>query len=64
MLKLDKKTVSELEAAGVTKLKVFFYEAGCSGNKIDMSSDFDISEDLEKLQSEYSFEIYAPKTDA
>lgn len=46
MLQLDKKTVSEFETAGVQKLKVFFYEAGCSGTKIDMSTEFEVTDDL------------------
>lgn len=63
MLTLDKKTVSEFEAAGVKKLKVFFINAGCSGTKIDMSSDFEINHEVNKLESEYGFELYVPKTD-
>ncbi len=63
MLTLDKKTVSEFEETGVKKLKVFFYEAGCSGTKIDMSSEFEIEDDIDKLQSEYGFDLYVPKTD-
>ncbi len=63
MLQLDKKTVSEFENAGVKQLKVFFYEAGCSGNKIDMLTDFEITDELEQIKSEYLFDIYIPKTD-
>ncbi len=46
MLQLDPKTITELETAGVEKLKVFFYEAGCSGNKVDMTSEFELTDDL------------------
>jgi Fe-S cluster assembly iron-binding protein IscA len=63
MLQLDKKTVSEFEAAGVEKLKVFFYEAGCSGTKIDMNHEFDIDDNIIKLESKYGFDLYVPKTD-
>ena len=63
MLTLDKKTVSEFENAGVERLKVFFYEAGCSGTKIDMSTEFDIEDSIVKLESEYGFDVYVPKTD-
>jgi len=63
MLTLDKKTVSEYEAAGTTKLKVFFYEAWCSGMKIDMQTDFKINDEIDKLESEYGFELYVPKSD-
>jgi len=63
MLTLDKKTVSEFEASWITKLKVFFIDAGCSGTKINMSHDFEITEDIDKLECEYSFDLYVPKTD-
>lgn len=78
MLTLDKKTVSEFEASWVKKLKVFFIEAGCSGTKIDMQTDFEITDDLIEIphpnplltkERETSkaggrgFKIYIPKTD-
>ena len=61
MLQLDPKTIAELESSWVKKLKVFFYEAGCSGNKVDMTMDFEVSEELVKLAWDYSFDIYVPK---
>lgn len=63
MLTLDKKTVSEFEDSWVVKLKVFFYEAGCSWTKIDMSTEFDVVDEIDKLESEYGFELYVPKSD-
>jgi Fe-S cluster assembly iron-binding protein IscA len=63
MLQLDKKSVSEFESSWVEKLKVFFYEAWCSGTKIDMSTDFELAEEIDKLESDYGFELYVPKTD-
>lgn len=64
MLQLDKKTISELEKSWVKKIKVFFYEAGCSGTKIDMlADDFEITDELDKLESVYWFKIYVPKSD-
>jgi Fe-S cluster assembly iron-binding protein IscA len=63
MLTLDKKTVREFEDTWVKKLKVFFIDSGCSGTKIDMSSDFEVSTEIDKLESEYGFEVYVPKTD-
>jgi hypothetical protein len=47
----------------VKKLKVFFIEAGCSGTKIDMSSDFELGEGVDQLESEYRFDLYVPKVD-
>jgi len=63
MLKLDKKTVAEFEDSWVKKLKVFFYEAGCSGTKINMETDFEVEESIDRLESDYGFELYVPKTD-
>lgn len=63
MLTLDKKTIAEFEESWIKKLKVFFYEAWCSGTKIDMSSDFEINNEIDKLESEYSFKVYVPKSD-
>lgn len=63
MLRLDKKTITELEEAGIGKLKVFFIEAGCSGTKIEMETAFELSGEIDKLESEYSFDLYVPKTD-
>jgi len=63
MLKLDKKTVAEFEETGVEKLKVFFYEAGCSGTKIDMSYDFEIDSEICELESEYGFKLFVPNSD-
>ena len=63
MLTLDKKTISEFENSWVEKLKVFFYEAWCSGTKIDMRTQFDVSDEIDKLESEYNFELYVPKSD-
>ena len=69
MLKLDKKTIAEFEQAGVKKLKVFMYEAGCSGKKVNMESDFEITDDLVALPLEKGvpegggIQIYVPKSD-
>lgn len=63
MLQLDPKTVNELQSTWVEKIKVFFYEAWCSGTKINMETEFELISDLEKLESEYTFEVYVPKTD-
>lgn len=63
MLTLDKKTVSEFQTMGVKKLKVFFYTAGCSGTKIDMETEFEVTGEIDKLDSGYSFELYVPKGD-
>ena len=63
MLILDKKMVAHFEEQWLEKIKVFFYEAGCSGTKIEVSTDFDVDESLEKMKSEYGFELYIEEKD-
>lgn len=36
---LDSKTISDLKEKWVQKVKLFFYNAGCSGTKVDMLID-------------------------
>lgn len=73
MLKIDKKTVTFFEEQGVKSIKVFFYDAWCSGMKIDITCDFEVGDDLEVLDSyihllsewerPYNFDIYVEKKD-
>jgi len=63
MLILDKKMVSHYEEQWAERVKVFFYEAGCSGTKIEVSTDFDVDEDLEMVDSQYGFGVYIEKKD-
>lgn len=69
MLKLDKNTVADFTQKWIKKVKIFFYSAGCSGTKVDITiDDFEIDETLLLVLSEedrqvYSFEIYIEKKD-
>jgi Fe-S cluster assembly iron-binding protein IscA len=62
MLTLDNKFLAELQDTWVQKLKVFLYQAGCSGNKVGVETEFEIQEDLERVESNFSW-IYIPKID-
>lgn len=78
-MNLDKNLLAEIHEKWIKKIKVFFYDAGCSGSKIDIVFDeFEISDNLEKfppspsqLRGEdshevgigWSFEIYVEKED-
>lgn len=42
MIKIDKKTLVEFQKNGVKKIHVFFYDAGCSGTKVDIETEFDV----------------------
>ena len=63
MLQLDQKFITELENSAVEKIKVFFYNAGCSGTKINIETDFELTDDVEELESSYAFKLYVPKRD-
>lgn len=63
MFKLDKKTVLDLIDRKVEKILVFFYYAGCSGTKVDITEDFKVTSDHEKLELNVSFDIYVEKKD-
>ena len=63
MLQLDSKTITQLEAEGIEKLKVFFYTAGCSGKKVDMTTDFEVDENLIQIESCWSFDLYVETLD-
>lgn len=63
MLQLDTKTVNEFENSRIEKLKVFFIEAWCSGTKIQMETEFEVSSEIDRLESDYGFALYVPKTD-
>lgn len=45
-----------------TKIKVFFYEAWCSGSKIDISERFETN-DLLRLDTGLCFDVYVEKED-
>jgi hypothetical protein len=49
MLKLDKRLISEIQEKWIEKIKVFFYDAGCSGSKLDIVFDDFEKEWLEPL---------------
>ena len=46
MLKLCKNTLKYFKERNAEKIKVFFYEAGCSGTKVDIVDEFDIDESV------------------
>ena len=59
---LDSKTISDLKEAGAQKVKLFFYDAGCSGTKVDMLID-----DFEDVRlvciEEWDVNIYTEEKD-
>lgn len=63
-MKLDKKTVLDLIERKVEKILVYFYDAWCSGTKVDIREDFIIDDSLEKLELNSSpFFVYVEKKD-
>lgn len=65
MIKLDKKTLIEFQEAGVKKIHVFFYEAWCSGTKVDIESEFEETTEVFQCTNfdEYGIEAYIKKSD-
>lgn len=45
-IQLDTNTLKYFQEKWATKLKIFFYEAGCSGTKVDITDDFEVDESL------------------
>ncbi|MDD3793425.1 MAG: hypothetical protein PHI37_01315 [Candidatus Gracilibacteria bacterium] len=63
-MKLDKNTVLDLINRKVEKILVYFYDAGCSGTKVDIKEDFIVDDSLEKLElSSSPFFVYVEKKD-
>lgn len=63
-MKLDKKTVLDLIERKVEKILVYFYDAWCSGTKVDIKEDFIVDDNLEKLElSSSPFFVYVEKKD-
>ncbi|MDQ7009808.1 MAG: hypothetical protein Q9M94_05945 [Candidatus Gracilibacteria bacterium] len=48
-IKLDKNSILDFENRKVGKIKIFFYDSGCSGTKVDISEDFVVDENLELI---------------
>ncbi len=63
-MKLDKSTVLDLINRKIKKIFIYFYDAWCSGQKINISEDFEITEDMKKLDLSTSpFDVYVQKKD-
>ncbi|MDD2870516.1 MAG: hypothetical protein PHS49_00870 [Candidatus Gracilibacteria bacterium] len=64
-MKLDKSTVLDLINRKVEKILVYFYDAGCSGTKVNIKEDFEITDELSKLELKSSpFDVYVETKDA
>ena len=62
-IKLDKNTIALFEEQKLEKIKIFFYDSWCSWTKVDISSDFEVDENLVEVENNYSFKIYLEKKD-
>ena len=49
MLKLDKNTLNYFKERNAEKIKVFFYDAGCSGMKVNIVDEFEVDESVEEI---------------
>jgi len=63
-MKLDRNTVIDLVNRKVEKIFIYFYDAWCSGLKVNIKEDFEVNDDLQKLELRSSpFEVYVEKQD-
>ena len=62
-MKLDKKLITEINERNIKAIKVFFYEAWCSGKKVDLLFEDFSYNDLEKIDTSYDFQIYVESQD-
>lgn len=63
-MKLDKNTVIDLINRKVPKIFIYFYDAWCSWLKLSISEEFEISQDLVKMDlSSSPFDVYVEKND-
>ena len=61
MLKLDQNTIKYFNQEKSEKIKIFFYDSGCSWTKVNIISDFEIDESVEFLREESWIQIYIEK---
>ncbi len=62
-IKLDNNTLEYFKAQWSEKIKVFFYSAGCSGNKVNIVDEFELDKSVELLEEQEWIEIYVDKRD-
>ena len=57
-MKLDKKLIQDIESQNISRIFVYFYEAWCSGTKLEIQFwDFDV-QNLQQIETAYSFSVY------
>jgi Fe-S cluster assembly iron-binding protein IscA len=61
MLKLSPNIISYFKEINAKKIKIYFYNSGCSWTKLDIISDFEIDKSVEFLKEEDKIEIYIEK---
>ena len=61
MLKIDKNTLLFFKEQKAKKIKIFFYNSGCSWIKVDITSEFEIDKSVEFFKEEDNIKIYIEK---
>lgn len=62
-MKLDKNTLAHFAEQKAEKIKVFFYDAWCSGMKVDIVDEFEVDESVELSDTLDWLKIYIDKRD-
>lgn len=60
-MKIDKNTINYFKENNAEKIKIFFYNSGCSWTKLNIVSEFDIDESVEFFREEEGIKIYIEK---
>ncbi len=63
-MKLDKNTVIDLINRKVPKILIYFYDAWCSWQKVNITEDFSLDNNIQKMELKSSpFDVYVEKKD-
>jgi hypothetical protein len=61
MLKLSQNIIQSFSKTD--KIKIYFYTSWCAWNKVDITDDFEINDELVFLETNYDFKVYVLKND-
>nr|MDD3720696.1 hypothetical protein [Candidatus Gracilibacteria bacterium] len=63
MLKLSKNIIEDLKSRGVQKVKLYFYNSGCSGTKLDIHEDDFETFGLIQVDLKLDFKVFIEEKD-
>lgn len=51
MIQLDKKNIDDLQSRQIERILVYLYDGWCSGNKVDIKEEFELTDDMVAIES-------------